>query len=142
MIALICAGALSVAGWVPIRENCRAPFDGALWTLEADADREQRIADLEAMASEAEADAAAMDVIVEDSAAALIEATAALAAARAELTEPLRAPILPGWTWTVGGLAAPWIGWLACERAGVDGSEWCAVGSGAVALGFAAAVTW
>ena len=139
MIGLLCVGALTVAQpWVPIRERCRAPFDGVLWTLEGDEDREAMILDL--LADQA---SRRCDLALRKAELAILESQAALAAARFELdVAPVAEPASWGWAWTVAGLAAPVAGWGACKLSGADGALWCGVGAGAGALGFSLMMTW
>jgi len=143
-VALLCVGALTAAGWVPIRERCRAPFDGVLWTLHADAERELQLDDA---LHDGEACDAALDPCVEALALAepaLLSCRFALDEARAELAAP---PVVvdaggPAWLWTAASLAAPWLGWGACTLGGVDGATWCGVGAGAATLGVSLLVDW
>lgn len=156
--ALICVGALTASGWAPIRERCRAPFDGAVYTVEAHGRVEALRLDLaEAVAARDEARAdftrtsawctgrlRAMGSELDACATGADECAAALdiAAERVVALERAEAERLPAWVWALAGAGAPLAAIGACALA--DCSEGVALGAagGSVAVAAGVGLMW
>ena len=142
LLLLACVGPIHPDGWAVIREGCPSPVSGVVWTVEGDAARAGRLAEAEAVVAACDEDAARWDVLAEEASSALRACRVELDEARVELAEEPVEARGSGWAWTAAALAAPWVGWAACEAAGVDGSTWCGVGAGGALLGLSLAVSW